>query len=191
MQPHFTTVSEINSPWRHGIDTLFTLLGLCEGNSPVTSGPKQRTSKSELWCFLCCWPGTSNWTNSRESDDNVHICLHCKAQEDALHVRGMVKSWEKTNKDTRYITTNVTGWGTKESTDESKGDIWPAKNLKWVNKNAYIYSHNSCGASWFNTMRPRQNGRHHFQTTFSNVFSCIKMYKFPLRFHWSLFPWSN
>ena len=28
-----------------------------------------------------------------------------------------------------------------------------------------------------------------FQTTFSNAFSWTKMYKFLLRFHWSLFPW--
>ena len=27
-----------------------------------------------------------------------------------------------------------------------------------------------------------------FQTTFSNAFSLMKMYKFRLRFHWSLFP---
>ena len=40
---------------------------------------------------------------------------------------------------------------------------------------------------YFNSLRPRQNG-HHFQTTFSNVISWMKMYEFPLRFHWSLFP---
>ena len=37
-----------------------------------------------------------------------------------------------------------------------------------------------------NTLRPRQNGRH-FQTTFSNVFSWMKMYEFRLKFHWTLF----
>ena len=30
---------------------------------------------------------------------------------------------------------------------------------------------------WINTLRPRQNGRH-FQTTFSNGFSWLKMYEF-------------
>ena len=37
-----------------------------------------------------------------------------------------------------------------------------------------------------NTFRPRQNSRD-FQTTFSNAFSLMKMYRFQLRFHWSLF----
>ena len=41
-------------------------------------------------------------------------------------------------------------------------------------------------AYMLNSMRLRQNGRH-FQT-FSYVFSWMKMYKFRLRFHWSLFP---
>ena len=41
--------------------------------------------------------------------------------------------------------------------------------------------------SQFNSLRPRQNGRH-FQTTFSNAFSWMKMYQFRLRFHWSLLP---
>ena len=39
----------------------------------------------------------------------------------------------------------------------------------------------------FNSLRPRQNGCH-FQTTFSDVFSWMKMYKFQLRFHWGLSP---
>ena len=38
-----------------------------------------------------------------------------------------------------------------------------------------------------NTLRPRQNERHS-QTTFSYPFSWMKMHKFRLRFHWSLFP---
>ena len=37
-----------------------------------------------------------------------------------------------------------------------------------------------------NSLRPRQNGRY-FQTTFSNVFSWMKMYEFRLILHWSLF----
>ena len=39
----------------------------------------------------------------------------------------------------------------------------------------------------FKTFRPKQNG-YHFQTTFSNVFYWLKMYKFILWFHRSLFP---
>ena len=39
----------------------------------------------------------------------------------------------------------------------------------------------------FNTLRPKQNVAI-FQTTFSNAFSWMKVYEFPLRFHWSLFP---
>ena len=38
-----------------------------------------------------------------------------------------------------------------------------------------------------NTLRPRQNGQH-FRTTFSNVFSWMKMCDLRLKFHWSLFP---
>ena len=40
---------------------------------------------------------------------------------------------------------------------------------------------------FFNTLKPRQID-HYFQTTFSNAFSWMKMYKFRLRFHWSFFP---
>ena len=36
---------------------------------------------------------------------------------------------------------------------------------------------------WFNTLRPRLNGRH-----FSNAFSWMKMLELRLKFHWSLFP---
>ena len=38
-----------------------------------------------------------------------------------------------------------------------------------------------------NTLWQRQNGRH-FPDDFSNAFSWMKMFKFRLRFHWSLFP---
>ena len=38
-----------------------------------------------------------------------------------------------------------------------------------------------------NTLRPRKMADI-FQTTFSNAFSWMKMYKCQLRFHWSLFP---
>ena len=37
------------------------------------------------------------------------------------------------------------------------------------------------------SLRPRHNGRH-FQTTFLNVLSWMTMYKFRLKFHWSLIP---
>ena len=40
---------------------------------------------------------------------------------------------------------------------------------------------------WVNTLRPRQN-TYHFQKIFWNAFSWMKMHKFRLRFHWSLFP---
>ena len=39
----------------------------------------------------------------------------------------------------------------------------------------------------FNTLRRRQNG-HHFQMTFSNAFSWMKILKFQLECHWNLFP---
>ena len=42
---------------------------------------------------------------------------------------------------------------------------------------------------WVNTLWPRQDKMAPIsQTTFSNAFSWLKMYKFQLRFHWSLFP---
>ena len=52
---------------------------------------------------------------------------------------------------------------------------WPNKTHR--GKQAYI----------FNTLRPRQNG-HHCPDDISDAFSLMKMYKFRLRFHWSLFP---
>ena len=44
-----------------------------------------------------------------------------------------------------------------------------------------------CIFSLVNTLRPRQNGRQ-ILTTISNAFSWLKMNKFWLRFHCSLFP---
>ena len=38
----------------------------------------------------------------------------------------------------------------------------------------------------FNTLRPRQNGRHS-QTTFSSAFSWMKIFEFRLKFNWNLF----
>ena len=40
---------------------------------------------------------------------------------------------------------------------------------------------------YVNTLRPKQDGRH-FQTTFSNAFSWMKIFNFRLRFPWRLFP---
>ena len=51
--------------------------------------------------------------------------------------------------------------------------------LKSATKNIYIYQ-------WLNTLRPRQDAAI-FQTTFSNAFSWMKMFKFRWSFHWSLF----
>ena len=52
-------------------------------------------------------------------------------------------------------------------------------------------SKSECTIKLFNTLRPRQNGRHLniSQKTFSSAFSWMKMYKFRLRFRWSLFLW--
>ena len=62
---------------------------------------------------------------------------------------------------------------------------WCLQTQWWTNLGCvYIYR---TGIWSVNTLRPRQNGRH-FQTTFSNVFSWMKMYEFRLRFQWSLFP---
>ena len=39
--------------WYHAMETLSTLLALCEGNPPVTGGfPSQRASNVDFWCLL-------------------------------------------------------------------------------------------------------------------------------------------
>ena len=41
--------------WHHDLEMLSSLLALCGGNPPVTSGsPHRGASIVELWCFLCC-----------------------------------------------------------------------------------------------------------------------------------------
>ena len=41
--------------WSYDIETLATLPGLCEGNSPVTCRFfSQRIGNANLWCFRCC-----------------------------------------------------------------------------------------------------------------------------------------
>ena len=43
--------------WRHGIETLSTLLAIYEGNPWGSSAPpSQRATNLELWCFLWCNP---------------------------------------------------------------------------------------------------------------------------------------
>ena len=43
--------------WRHDIETLSALLAICEGNPPMSGAfPLLRTSNSQLWRFLYCWP---------------------------------------------------------------------------------------------------------------------------------------
>ena len=45
----------LESWWSYDMEMLSTLLALCEGNPPVTSGfPSQRASNEKLWCFICC-----------------------------------------------------------------------------------------------------------------------------------------
>ena len=42
-----------NPGWRHDMGTLSTLLTLCDGNPPVTSGfPLQRSSYAQLWYYV-------------------------------------------------------------------------------------------------------------------------------------------
>ena len=60
--------------WRHDTETLSTLLALCEGNPPVTSGfPSQRTSNAELSLLLAC---TNYRTNSRGTSDMRYNGAH-------------------------------------------------------------------------------------------------------------------
>ena len=53
-------------------------------------------------------------------------------------------------------------------------------------QNWSYFAHDTFKCIFFNTLRPRQNGRH-FQMTFSNAISWMKIDEFRLRFHWSLF----
>ena len=46
----------VMSRWHHGMEMIFALLALCEGNPSVTDGfPSQRASNAKLWCFLSCY----------------------------------------------------------------------------------------------------------------------------------------
>ena len=40
--------------WRHVMETISTLLALCDGNPPITGGfPSHVTNNAKLWSFLC------------------------------------------------------------------------------------------------------------------------------------------
>ena len=59
--------------WRHDMETISTLLTLCEGNQPVTKGHEYGALM-----FPLCYPGWANcWTNSRIAHDlrrhNAHV----------------------------------------------------------------------------------------------------------------------
>ena len=87
-------------------------------------------------------------------------------------------------------------------------EIWVLSNgLRWVfkSRDAVIISNSKCwkGSNYhsantaisrikinLNILRPRQNG-HHFSDDISKCIFWVKMYKFPLRFHWNLLPWVN
>ena len=65
----------------------------------------------------------------------------------------------------------------------SKEKLWPNGPKK-----SFVTSrHKQWCQDSFNTLRQRQNG-HHFSDDVFKCFSWMKMYKFWLRFHWSLFP---
>ena len=57
----------------------------------------------------------------------------------------------------------------------------------------FVFSAVCCGSvptdftGMYNTLRPRQDGRHFPDDTFSNAFSWMKTFEFRLKFHWSLF----
>ena len=61
--------------------------------------------------------------------------------------------------------------------------------LCWVNKPlmSTMHSSNLPGRLYINALRLRRNEQH-FADDISNVFSSMKMFKFQLKFHWSLFP---
>ena len=62
---------------------------------------------------------------------------------------------------------------------------------KWArrcrNISPHVYWSIILGFWLFNTLRPRQDGRHFPDDIFKCIF-WMKMYEFPLKFHWSLFP---
>ena len=52
MHQYSTTINLRN----HGMETVYALLALCEGNPPVTGGfPSQRASNAEPWWLIWCW----------------------------------------------------------------------------------------------------------------------------------------
>ena len=67
--------------------------------------------------------------------------------------------------------------------------LWQSLEANFTG-NAQVFCPWSVPRRRYHTLRPRQNG-HHFQTTFSNAFSWMKLYEFRLKFHWSLFLGSN
>ena len=57
------------SCWRHHVETFFTLLALCEGNSPVTGEvPSQGpVTRRLMFSLICAW--RNGWANHRVAGD--------------------------------------------------------------------------------------------------------------------------
>ena len=73
------------------------------------------------------------------------------------------------------------------STSTVQGAIWPSLSpCTVINPILLTYLHLQCAHNF--THRGRDKMAAISQTTFSKAFSIMKMYKFRLRFHWSLLP---
>ena len=68
---------------------------------------------------------------------------------------------------------------------QSRSIPWSSKLASWLKPNLAVLSQTGCQCL---THWGRDKMNNILQTTFSNVFSSMKMFEFRLKFHWSLFP---
>ena len=60
--------------WRHQMETFYSLLALCVGNSPVNSPHKGQWRGVFIFSLICAW--INGWVNNREAGDMRHHHAH-------------------------------------------------------------------------------------------------------------------
>ena len=128
--------------------------------------PLTKASDAELWCFLCA------------------ITVMCQAV--CAHVPVIYESYKLRLKRLKLIIfTKYFGCYLKGIASLKKTHCWIAMPDLVI---MLLFKNTPCSVENELTYRGRDTMAYVFQTTFSNVFSRVKMCQFRLRFPWRFFP---
>ena len=63
--------------WLHHMETFFTLLALCAGNSPISGELPSQRPMTRSFDFSLIFVWTNGWVNNRDAVDLIHHSAHC------------------------------------------------------------------------------------------------------------------